>query len=274
MAANVACPVCGHTFSPSGHSHADVVVCPAGHAGVPPKSAAAPSLLARGAKPGAAVANPNPTVMAEPEAMVRYTCPRCKKSLESPASFAGQKLPCPGCGQRLQIPLPSTPPAPPLNKTLLATEEPAGPAAFAARSGPERAAPRPREDELQVVGESAPPVRADTPDRTEHCLECGTSLGGRSRPQSCPDCGALFCSARCYREHRHHAHAPRKKQRTRYVECSYCGSTALPREISEISQGGWIMFVVLLVFFFPLCWIGLLMTERHLKCSDCGARLD
>ncbi len=67
---------------------------------------------------------PQRTLLAKPEeAAIRYSCPRCNQSMQSPASSAGQKLNCPRCGQRLQIPRPSTPPCPPIHKTILATEE-------------------------------------------------------------------------------------------------------------------------------------------------------
>jgi DNA-directed RNA polymerase subunit RPC12/RpoP len=48
--------------------------------------------------------------------MIRYRCPRCHATLESPDYKAGLKVTCanPKCGQRLQVP--GTPP----NKTLLA----------------------------------------------------------------------------------------------------------------------------------------------------------
>jgi DNA-directed RNA polymerase subunit RPC12/RpoP len=281
MAADLTCPICKHRFARPADSPGNVVICPACHAGFPPRQAAGPSLLARApaAGPGtpAPAPNPNRTLLAEPEAMVRYTCPRCKKSLESPASFAGQKLNCPDCGQRLQIPQPSTPPAvPPLNKTILASEEPAGPVVPAAppQSASPRTPSRAEPTEVEAIEEDEVPADRGTSARVESCLECGVNLARRSRVQTCPDCGSLFCSARCFREHRHHAHASRKKPRPRYVECPYCGTTEPPREVSEISQGGWITFALLLVFFFPLCWIGLLMTETRLKCSDCGARLD
>ena len=76
----------------------------------------------------------NRTVLAQPEGMIRYTCPRCKRSLESPASFAGQKLNCPGCSQRLQIPQRSALPSPPVQETAaaaaVATALPSGPEAI------------------------------------------------------------------------------------------------------------------------------------------------
>jgi DNA-directed RNA polymerase subunit RPC12/RpoP len=47
-------------------------------------------------------------------AMIRFSCPRCQSLLEQPIDAAGQKLPCPVCGQRLQVP------ALPENRTVLA----------------------------------------------------------------------------------------------------------------------------------------------------------
>jgi len=217
--------------------------------------------------------------------MIRYTCPRCKKPLESPVSFAGQKLNCPDCGQRLQIPQPSTPPPPPINKTILATEEPASPPASQA-SGPrpqpaatpaQTAAPSVRVEVVEVVEVIEDhPSGADraTPSGRESCLECGVGLARRARVQTCPDCGAVFCSAGCYREHRYYAHTPKRKRRSRDAECDRCGSTARPHTTTAISEGGWITFVILLVAFFPLCWIGLLIQETRVTCADCGARLD
>src|SRR4029078_10714068 len=81
-------------------------------------------------EPGESNPPPNRTVIAQPEVVIRYTCPRCKKALESRARFAGQKLNCPDCNQRLQIPKPAAPPPPPpINRTVLALEEPQPPVA-------------------------------------------------------------------------------------------------------------------------------------------------
>ena len=46
--------------------------------------------------------------------MIRCHCPRCKSVLKTPDRAAGQKLPCPRCGQGLRQP------ALPRNKTVLA----------------------------------------------------------------------------------------------------------------------------------------------------------
>lgn len=219
---------------------------------------------------------PNRTILAEPEAMVRYTCARCKKSLESPAAFAGRKLNCPSCNQRLQIPQTSTQPAaPPINKTILAAEVTAGPAASfpLPQLRVERSAPPPIPVATLQELEPSPPRPAAAPAvRRESCLECGADLTERQRVQTCADCGSLLCSANCQREHRHHAHSPKKRPRSEV--CYRCGSTARPYETTVISQAGWITFALLLVFFFPLFWIGLLITEKRLRCYDCNAIID
>src|SRR5712692_8586787 len=46
--------------------------------------------------------------------MLRFMCPRCKSILESPEQKAGDKVSCPKCQQRLQVPIPA------LSKTVLA----------------------------------------------------------------------------------------------------------------------------------------------------------
>ncbi len=270
------CPTCGHVCRLADDAPDTEVLCPSCRSYFPRTAQAAPSLLGRAPRPQAPpAAPPNRTLLAEPEAMIRYTCPRCKRSLESPVGYAGQKLNCPGCDQRLQIPQPSTPPAPPVNKTVLATEEP--PVAPAPAPPPQPASPPAarRFDNLEVVEESEPKRDSKRRERRESCLECGTDVSDRGRVQTCADCGATFCSAACYREHRYYAHSKRrqKKRRPEKVQCPYCDSTARPYSAWVISQAGWAVFVVLLIFFFPLCWIGLLMTEPEYKCADCGRRV-
>jgi DNA-directed RNA polymerase subunit RPC12/RpoP len=46
--------------------------------------------------------------------VIRFSCPRCKSVLEAPDHQGGDKIECPKCQQRLQIPFP------PRNKTILA----------------------------------------------------------------------------------------------------------------------------------------------------------
>ena len=274
MAVTILCPTCGTQVPAREPVPGQAARCPNCFNLLPDRPAPTAAIAAQpevvsGGVPSA----PNRTVLAEPEAMIRYTCSRCKRTLESPVSFAGQKLNCPSCNQRLQIPQPSTPAAPPINKTVLAQEETSapGPAYVSMTPTPvtpsAAAQPAPQAPEIPTL-----PV-APQPTRREGCLECGTDLTNRQRVQTCGDCGALLCSAACQREHRYHAHSRRRRRPAR-EQCDRCGSTARPYETTVISQGGWITFALLLVFFFPLFWIGLLMTETRVRCADCGAYLD
>lgn len=55
--------------------------------------------------------------------------------------------------------------------------------------------------------------------------------------------------------------------------CPYCMSQYLPRIERRISTAGWITFSVLLVFFFPLFWIGLLLKEDVPVCQTCNSKI-
>jgi hypothetical protein len=52
--------------------------------------------------------------------------------------------------------------------------------------------------------------------------------------------------------------------------CPFCQSPNPPFIAQKVSVGGWITFVVMLLFCFPLCWIGILMKENYRICSTCG----
>ncbi|HJR09648.1 MAG TPA: zinc-ribbon domain-containing protein [Pyrinomonadaceae bacterium] len=51
--------------------------------------------------------------------------------------------------------------------------------------------------------------------------------------------------------------------------CPHCGSTLAPIFDRRISAAGWIVFFSLLIFCFPLCFIGLFIKEDYRKCSWC-----
>lgn len=63
------------------------------------------------------------------------------------------------------------------------------------------------------------------------------------------------------------------EQQGRFI-CPFCRSNARPIVKSKVSTGGWVLFVVLLLFCFPLCLIGLLVKEDYRICSSCGIKLD
>lgn len=57
------------------------------------------------------------------------------------------------------------------------------------------------------------------------------------------------------------------------LHCPFCHTHAPAFLQKRISTGGWVTFAVLLLFFFPLCWIGLLIKEDLYVCSGCGMKL-
>ncbi len=68
--------------------------------------------------------------------------------------------------------------------------------------------------------------------------------------------------------------------RTRYearigpvMTCPYCHYTGPARIGQKIATAGWVFFGVVLILFFPLCWIGLLMKNNYYACGRCGIAL-
>lgn len=56
--------------------------------------------------------------------------------------------------------------------------------------------------------------------------------------------------------------------------CPFCSSTSSPTTRSKTSTVGLVMLILLLFVCFPICWLGLFLTEEHRYCSQCGMRLD
>jgi hypothetical protein len=55
--------------------------------------------------------------------------------------------------------------------------------------------------------------------------------------------------------------------------CPHCGTNAPPQINKKISTGGWIVFAAMLLFCFPLFWIGLLIKDEERVCSMCFIKL-
>ena len=51
--------------------------------------------------------------------------------------------------------------------------------------------------------------------------------------------------------------------------CPHCLSTEPPVISKRIGAAGWIVFFALLIFCFPLCFIGLFIKEEYRMCSWC-----
>ena len=59
-------------------------------------------------------------------------------------------------------------------------------------------------------------------------------------------------------------------------KCPYCGNENPPIVEKKMSTGGWVLFVVLLLFCFVLCWIPFVVDgckEEKRRCSACGVAL-
>lgn len=194
MYMHVQCPCCGHRCRVPESSLGQAVTCPKCARPFRCGSVEGRSLTTEPLpvespheQPQAKAAPAIQPARAADEQGVNYRCPKCHKALESPARLAGQKLNCPDCGQRLQVPQPtapwaaSVPTAPPPTVTLAAP--------------PAVAAPAP-----------TPVIAA----RRESCLECGMDVTGRQRVVTCPSCGSSFCSAGCFRSHTAQAHGGRR----------------------------------------------------------------
>ncbi len=55
--------------------------------------------------------------------------------------------------------------------------------------------------------------------------------------------------------------------------CPQCASQLMPYVERRISTAGWITFAVLLVFFFPLFWVGFLVKEDVAVCQTCRTKI-
>jgi transcription elongation factor Elf1 len=109
--------------------------------------------------------------------------------------------------------------------------------------------------------------------------------GGRAK---CPHCGAVIdvpseevpyvevVPQPKYRPAVAEADDDRERRRRHGVgfRCPYCNTDTPPLTRSKVSTGGWVTFILLLLLFcWPLCWIGLLIKEEYHVCTDCGMKL-
>jgi len=128
-----------------------------------------------------------------------------------------------------------------------------------------------------------------------NCPSCGfegeAPEGTEGQTVLCPDCrynipvpGGNGKKSNGYRLDDNDDDRPRRSRRSRRRRrsefrygigsvCRRCGSDAPPIYRSEISVGGWILFVVLLFVFCPISFLGLLMRDEYRVCSDCGVRI-
>jgi DNA-directed RNA polymerase subunit RPC12/RpoP len=166
----------------------------------------------------------------------------CRAALAVARDGVGEKIACPHCGQRLQVPVPR-------DKTVLGEMLPPE-----VRGAPPAAPAPPRVPGLVVV-EVPPHAHHPFPPPRDDVIDVVAAPETRRRRRDDDD------------------EDDEDRPLRRRFKCPECGSTYPPLTRSEISQTGWILFVVLLLFFFPLCFLGLLMKDEYRACADCGVRL-
>ncbi len=60
------------------------------------------------------------------------------------------------------------------------------------------------------------------------------------------------------------------------IKCPYCAHVGMPRRKKQMSAVGWVLFIVLLLFCLPLCWLPFVMSsmqEEEIRCRGCGIKL-
>jgi DNA-directed RNA polymerase subunit RPC12/RpoP len=178
--------------------------------------------------------------------MIRYLCPRCKKSLAAQDRDAGAKIACPHCGQRLQVPMPPT------SKTMLGTlEDESSKTVLGALDSEEPLFPdTPEPPRTGVILDALP---ADQPPRRDAEEELGPRRERRPRYEEEED--------------------DRPRRRRRYHPCPECGCTARPRQRTKFG-GTSVALLVCGVLFWPLLIAAFLVQEKWDVCPECGEWLE
>ena len=60
------------------------------------------------------------------------------------------------------------------------------------------------------------------------------------------------------------------------MECPYCHYDGMHHISKKVSLTGWVLFLLLLLFCFPLFWLPFVLSgckDETRKCGSCGARL-
>ena len=60
------------------------------------------------------------------------------------------------------------------------------------------------------------------------------------------------------------------------LKCPFCDHEGMPVIEKKMSETGWVIFVLLVIFCLPLCWIPFVVDgtkEEIRKCASCGSRL-
>lgn len=164
-------------------------------------------------------------------------CPTCGSNLQIPDASIGKTVKCPKCFAKMMIPQSSFP-----------DDLPPAPV-------PASAAP-PQRNPFSTVSSSSSKVLRVAAER-----DAEEEQPSRRRP------------SRKSRRDDDDDFDYRRRSSNYGFQCPYCGSKNLPMKNSKISTGGWVVFAMMILFCFPLFFIGLLMKEDYRECADCGIKI-
>lgn len=203
-------------------------------------------------------------------------CPACKVRLTMGDDRAGDRIDCPNCDSPIRIPGPSPAPPPIPSPPTPAPLPPAPPSPKAGGPPIEFLCPHCR-SRLTIARKKAGTV--------VECPRCNGRVTVPTPVEAAPE-GILIDEPSPTPPpidfdthpvppplppplHDDEDPTPRRRRPAR-LQCPYCGSTTKAIIRSEVSTGGWIVFVVLLIVFFPLCWIAGFIRQESRVCRDCG----
>ena len=69
---------------------------------------------------------------------------------------------------------------------------------------------------------------------------------------------------------------PAKKVKRAIFTCPFCSNEGPPIITKQVNAMGWVLFVILLLLFFPLCWLPFVISgckDEIRKCAVCGGRI-
>jgi hypothetical protein len=107
---------------------------------------------------------------------------------------------------------------------------------------------------------------AQLPDGTVFCTKCGAAQTAKAADPVAPAAGTSS------------APPPAAAAQPAYgvFTCPFCHFQGPPIVERKLSQNGWIVFILLLIFCLPLCWLPFVIDgckEDVRKCASCGMRI-
>lgn len=100
---------------------------------------------------------------------IKFQCAACAAPIKAPDTHAGHNLPCPKCGQPVQVPLAATPPA------AATSAPPVMPAVMPAVMDVEDQGELP-----QIIVQDAPPIAAEVPEFDDSAISAPPMMSQRT----------------------------------------------------------------------------------------------